>query len=456
MTTMAVSITSLKDQAQATIEEQSGAFVRLAHDIHAHPELAFSEHYAAARITELLADEGFDVRLGVFGLPTAFIASVGDGPLHIAFCAEYDALDDGIGHGCGHNLIAGAAVAAAVGLQGLVREVGLKVSVIGTPGEELIGLKEPPAGHLVEGKIALLEAGAFDDVHAALMVHPGATPYSEFIPSVAGQRLRAQFSTPATGRRGLGPAEAQALVKALRDELIPLHVPPYFCRVEPEGGSVGARADLLMAASASAELVPVLAHVRCRIEEAATTAGVTVEITQFVPVAELRNDPLLAAAYRRNAEALDRARELDAGIQEELRGLRNAFLKRTLRDPRNLRKMIELATRPPVGLFLDHAPVDVLYGTDLGNVSQVIPAIHPMIGIGGTAPNNTAEFTPQADTDEAYRAMLDGGVALARTALDADADPAVTAYLLESASTRQVLTARGGGTESTAVGSSVR
>jgi hypothetical protein len=131
-----------------------------------------------------------------------------------------------------------------------------------------------------------------------------------------------------------------------------------------------------------------------------------------------------------------RVRELDGSIQEEPRDLRNAFLKRTLRDPRNLGKMIELATHPPVGLFLDQAPVDVLYGTDLGNVSQVVPAIHPMIGIGGTANNNTAEFTPQADTDQAYRAMLDGGVALAWTALDAATDSGVTAYLLKSASTR--------------------
>jgi metal-dependent amidase/aminoacylase/carboxypeptidase family protein len=456
MNTTVVSITRLKDQVQATIEEQSGAFVRLAHDIHAHPELAFAEHYAAARITDVLADEGFGIRREVFGLPTAFVASVGEGPLHIAFCAEYDALDDGIGHGCGHNLIAGAAVAAAVGLLGLANDVGLTVSVIGTPGEELIGLKEPPAGHLVEGKIALLEAGVFDDVHAALMVHPGATPYSEFIPSVAGQRLRAQFSTPAAGGRGLGPAEAQALARTLRRALLPLQVPPYFCRVEPAGESPGARADLLMAASCSGDLVPVLTQVRHCIEEAARTAGVSVEITEFVPVAELRNDPLLAAAYRKNAEALGRARELDGSIKEELRDLRNAFLKRTLRDPRNLGKMIALATHPSVGLFLDEAPVNVRYGTDLGNVSQVIPAIHPMIGIGGTAPNNTSAFTPQADTDEAYRAMLDGGVALAWTALDAATDPEVRSYLLRSASARVGSWAGSGGTKSAAAGGSVK
>jgi hypothetical protein len=94
------------------------------------------------------------------------------------------------------------------------------------------------------------------------------------------------------------------------------------------------------------------------------------------------------------------------------------------------------ATHPPVGLFLDKLPVDVLYGTDLGNVSHVIPCIHPMIGIGGTAPNHTAAFAVQTDTDEAYRAMLDGGVALAWTALDAATDPALRAYLLGTASAR--------------------
>lgn len=302
MSTTVVSISSLKDEVRATIEERSGAFVRLAHDIHAHAELAFAEEYAAARITDVLADEGFAVRRGVFGLPTAFIASVGSGPLHIAICAEHDALDDSIGHGCGHNLIAGAAVAAAIGLRELVDEVGLRVSVIGTPGEELIRLKEPPAGHLVEGKIALLEAGAFDDIQAVLMVHPGASRCSELIP--------------------------------------------------------------------------------------------------------IRNDLMLAAAYRRNAELLGKTRDVATNSRDRIRDHRTLFRRRTM------------------------------YRTDLGNVSHFIPSIHPMIGIGGAARNNTAEFTREADTDEAYRAMLDGGIALAWTALDAASDPAVNAHLLERARLR--------------------
>lgn len=149
---------AVKDRVQAIINERRATFVELAHDIHEHPELAFAEAYAAGRITRLLAREGFTVRMGVGDLPTAFAAMTGDGPLHVAFCAEYDALDEGIGHGCGHNLIAGAAVGAAVGLKKVADDLGLTVSVIGTPGEELLGLRDPPEGHLVSGKIALLEA----------------------------------------------------------------------------------------------------------------------------------------------------------------------------------------------------------------------------------------------------------------------------------------------------------
>ena len=93
-----------------------------------------------------------------------------------------------------------------------------------------------------------------------------------------------------------------------------------------------------------------------------------------------------------------------------------------------------MARHPAVGLFLDEPPVKVLYGTDLGQVSQALPAIHPHVGIGGTAPNNTAAFTPLADSDEAYRAMLDGAVALAQTAVDAAADRYLNAYLMKMGS----------------------
>ena len=111
----------------------------------------------------MLAGSGFAVTPGVAGLPTAFSAEFGSGPLVVAVCAEYDALP-GIGHACGHNLIAASAVGAAIGLAGVADRLGLTVRVLGTPAEEGGG-----------GKVLMLERGVFDDVHAAMMVHPWPT-----------------------------------------------------------------------------------------------------------------------------------------------------------------------------------------------------------------------------------------------------------------------------------------
>src|SRR5215813_2066712 len=136
--------------------------IALSHRIHAHPELGFEEEKASAWLCEALADAGFAVEKGICDLPTAFLARAGSGPLNIAICAEYDSLP-GIGHACGHNIIAAAAVGAALAAAKVADEVGLTVTVIGTPAEEVGN-----AG----GKILELERGGFDGIHAAMMVHP--------------------------------------------------------------------------------------------------------------------------------------------------------------------------------------------------------------------------------------------------------------------------------------------
>src|SRR5947199_8480353 len=155
--------------ARAAVRERVAAsrdrLTALSHRIHAHPELAFEEERAAAWCAEALDAAGFAVERGVGGLPTAFVARAGSGPLHLALCAEYDCLP-GIGHACGHNLIAAMAVGAGIAAAQVADEVGLTISVIGTPAEEV-----GDAG----GKILLLERGAFAGVHAAMMVHP--SPY---------------------------------------------------------------------------------------------------------------------------------------------------------------------------------------------------------------------------------------------------------------------------------------
>src|SRR6476619_5723533 len=151
--------------ASATVEEAvmrwRGDLIELSHSIHADPELAFDEHRSCAKTQALVAERGFEITAAPGGLDTAFRAEFGSGPLVIGVCAEYDALP-GIGHACGHNIIAAAAVGTALALAEVADELGLTVVLLGTPAEEAGG-----------GKVLLLNAGAFDDIAATVMIHPG-------------------------------------------------------------------------------------------------------------------------------------------------------------------------------------------------------------------------------------------------------------------------------------------
>ncbi len=142
------------------VDAHADRLVELARSLHAEPELAFAEHRSAEKVSGLLEREGFAVERGTAGLDTAFVARTGSGPLTVAFCAEYDALP-GIGHACGHNLIAASSVGAGLALRDVADELGLTVLVVGTPAEEDGG-----------GKIVMLDAGVFDDVALAMMAHP--------------------------------------------------------------------------------------------------------------------------------------------------------------------------------------------------------------------------------------------------------------------------------------------
>src|SRR3954454_12485169 len=154
-----------KQATQSRIAGDCDQLVALSHRLHAHPEIGWEEERACAWLSEILDDAGFTVEAGCYDLPTAFVARYGSGPLHIAICAEYDALPD-IGHACGHNIIASAAVGAGIAASRIADDLGLTISVIGTPAEEILGSQSG-------GKIVLLERGAFAGVHAAMMVHPG-------------------------------------------------------------------------------------------------------------------------------------------------------------------------------------------------------------------------------------------------------------------------------------------
>src|SRR5919109_2723733 len=175
----------LKTAARTRFEAVRPAVIALSHRIHAHPELGFEEEQASTWLAEMLTDAGFTVDKGICDLPTAFLARAGSGPLHIGICAEYDCLP-GIGHACGHNIIAAMAVGAGIAAARVADDVGLTVSVIGTPAEEV-----GDAG----GKILLLERGAFQGVHAAMMTHPA--PFDAAMPRIIAASM---FNVHYTGK----------------------------------------------------------------------------------------------------------------------------------------------------------------------------------------------------------------------------------------------------------------
>lgn len=156
-------INTMRQRLVEAVDRQKDLISDIAVSLYERPEVGLSETFACSKLTAILESSGFDVKLGLAGLPTAFSARRGSGRPAIAFLAEYDALL-GIGHGCGHNLIAACAVASALACQSVLpaEEAGVSWLVVGTPAEETVG-----------GKIAMVEAGVFDDLDAAFIAHPG-------------------------------------------------------------------------------------------------------------------------------------------------------------------------------------------------------------------------------------------------------------------------------------------
>jgi amidohydrolase len=382
-----------KAGAREAFDAAAERLLALSHRIHGHPELGFEEERAATWLTEALDAAGFAVRRGVCELPTAFVARTGTGPLHIALCAEYDCLP-GIGHACGHNMIAAMALGAGIAAARVADDVGLTVSVIGTPAEESGG-----------GKALLLERGAFAGIHAALMVHPApvdaVTPpmlaWSQFDVHYAGRASHAS----AFPELGINAADAltvaQTAIGLLRQHI---RGTDRVHGIVTKGGDApnvvpaDTSARYMVRARTLAELDDIRAKVLRCFEAGALATGATLAVQDASPhYADVRHDPEIAALYQRNAEALGR------------------FF-------------------PDVGAMLERAAGS----TDMGNVSQALPAIHPFVGIASLpAVNHQPEFAAHCITPVADRAVLDGGLALAWTAIDLACDSAMRGRLLAAA-----------------------
>ncbi|WP_405754048.1 M20 family metallopeptidase [Streptomyces sp. NBC_01020] len=372
----------------------SGQLVDLSHGLHDEPEIALQEHRAAARIGDLLETAGFTVARGVADLPTAVVATCGTGDLVIGFCAEYDALP-GIGHACGHNVNGASAVGAALGLAAVADQLGLTVKLIGTPAEEDIG-----------GKVLLLDAGVFDDVAAAMMVHAGpddsvgasSLAIGSWDITYRGKPSHAALA-PWEGVNALDAMTvAQTAVGLLRQQLPPGVV---VHGIVTDGGQAvnvipdrtGARWEVR--ARTVEQLAEAWQRVRACFEAGALATGAELEVSPHGrDFADLRQDADLTDAY---VEALGELGRTATPLHGES-----------------------------------------MASTDMGNVSQRVPTIHPTIGYETDgARQHTPEFTAYGKSPGADRAVLDGATALALTGAAMAASPDRRSRLLDGVRERQ-------------------
>jgi amidohydrolase len=368
-----------KEAARRSITGAQSTLTDLSHRIHAHPELGYEEERASAWVAEALDAAGLAVTTGVAGLPTALEARAGSGPLEIVICAEYDALA-GIGHACGHNVIAAAAVGAGLGLAALADDLGMTVRVLGTPAEEGGG-----------GKVLMLERGAFAGAHAAMMVHPAPVEVLEPVVSAA-----AHFEVAYTGKEShaaaapeLGVNALDALVVAqtaiglLRQHLLPTdRVHGYVVKGGDAVNVVPAHTcgHWMVRSRTLDELADTRRKVVRCFEAGAVATGASLQVEPLSPdYAHLEHDHEISAVYRGNAEALHREFPPDAAIT---------------------------------------------FSTDMGNVSLAIPSIHPTLRIEtGGAMNHQPEFADAAANASADDAVIAGAVGMAWTAIDLATGP---------------------------------
>jgi amidohydrolase len=379
------------DTARTTIEDAAAQLIELSHFVHAHPEIGYQEYLSAEAVATLAEKMGFTVERGIANLPTAFRATKGTGDLYIVFCAEYDALP-AVGHACGHNIIAASSLGAALGLAEVADEIGVTVILLGTPSEEGGG-----------GKIDLINAGYFDGVHAAMMIHPwpnerldaNCLAVDHFDVTYEGKEAHAS-AAPWEGVNALDALTiANVAIALLRQQLRPgdqVHA------IVAEGG---AAANIIprhvvgrfMARSVTAAR---LAQLRERLagcfEAGARATGATLSVEEIgSSFSHMESDTELLAHYRTAAEGLGRSFALDDQGEP----------------------------RPTIS-------------TDMANVSLVVPSIHPLLAIPTNgAVNHQPEFTAACVTPEADQAVIEGAIALAHTAILVAQDQTLRTRLLE-------------------------
>jgi amidohydrolase len=369
-------IEKLKLKVKDSVELQRQQLIQLSLNIHDNPELGFEEEKASVWLTSYLEENGFHVERGIAGLATAFRATYGQGSPRIALLAEYDALPK-MGHGCGHNIIAASAVGAAVVSKSIIDQLGGSVVVLGTPGEEVFG-----------GKIDMVKAGTFKEIDVAMIVHPNLRNMVD-IQALACSSLEVEFfgrpaHAAAQPYRGINALEAMILaftsINSLRQHI---RSEARIHGIITDGGEAPnvvpahSAAVFLIRAPDDEYLTELKDKVLNCFTGASVASGARLEYRwRDRAYAPMKNNATLAELFKQNLESLGRHVE--------------AF------DPR--------------------------FGfgsTDMGNVSQVVPSIHPTIAIASAEVFiHTQEFASAAASEAGHEGLMDAAKAMAMTVAD--------------------------------------
>ncbi|MFW9885932.1 MAG: M20 family metallopeptidase [Candidatus Thorarchaeota archaeon] len=367
-----------KDKALEIVDENRNLLIDVSEEMYDNPEVAFEEVKASRRLADELKKAGFEVELGVAGMDTAIRAvhpDKSDGP-SIAILAEYDALPE-IGHACGHNLIGSAALGACLALGNIKKDLPGKLIFLGTPAEEDIG-----------GKIAMVDAGIFKDVDAAMMFHPSSGYTVVGRQGLALTEVKIEFRgksshAAASPEKGINALDAVIQtfngINALRQHIKSMsriHGVITHGGVKPNIVPDYAAADFYVRAPDDEYCAELVGKVENCAKGAANATGATL------------NFEIIEPSYQ--------SRKMNKAMGE-------AWIK-------NLEAIGEPMTELPEGSG---------GSSDIGNVSQVVPAIHPYISIcDKNVAGHSKEFAEASVSERGNNVMLSAAKALAMTAID--------------------------------------
>jgi amidohydrolase len=375
-------IERLKASVVEVVDSRRQELVDMSLQIHANPELLFQEFKSSKLLADYLRENGFTVEYPAYGLETAFKATIGEGTPRIGIMAEYDAIPE-VGHGCGHNIIGTAAAGAAVALAPVIKELGGQVIVFGTPAEE--------GGN---GKELMAKQGAFNELDAAMMIHPfnfDMLYYDCGTITLISVEYFGKAAHPSTPEKGINALDAMLVgfgayntlqQKILADDSL------------DEGVS-----GVILQGGVAAHLIP--DHTTAQIIALGANDGILKNLLNKV-----------YDCFKAGASATGARLEFNYDWENRYRGVYSNRVMCKLFDT-NI-KSVRPSWNP-----VTPKPLLKRAGTDMGSVSQIVPSVHAFIAImpedGGW---HTVESAAAAASEEGHKAMFDSAKAMAMTTVD--------------------------------------